>query len=195
MFRGLHNWLIKIVQIVECVCEYCRQSSRWYLMFSRQLFIFLERSPDCFSVGASIINKAAWNQCYISLDNGRDDAATSQHHHGKWSLGPGSQQQVVPLVPVHPPPGVAGPGHASLHFLIYKMGRKNCRHHREYFKWWWWWWWWFWIDPTAYWTCASELFWSFNKNLSYLLSYKAWWRDCFSCYVMIRNSPQCDTNN
>ena len=125
MFRGLHNWLIKIVRIVECVCEYCRQSSRWYLMFSRQLFIFLERSPDCFSVGASIINKAAWNQCYISLDNGRDDAATSQHHHGKWSLGPGSQQQVVPLVPVHPPPGVAGPGHASLHFLIYKMGREK----------------------------------------------------------------------
>ena len=50
-----------------------------------QLFIFLERSCDCFSARQSIINKAAWNQCYISLDNGLDDAASWEHHHGKWS--------------------------------------------------------------------------------------------------------------
>ena len=147
MFRGLHNWLIKS-WVVFVNSEYCKQQlSRFYLMFCPQLFIFLERSCDCFSVRQSIINKAAWNQCYISLDNGRDDAASSQHttHRpimGNDQEGRGSQQQVAPLGPSASSTWCC---HASLNFLIYKMTReKNCRHHQEYLKtalWWWWWWW------------------------------------------------------
>ena len=132
MFRGLHNWLIKSCRLFSVFVnsEYCKQQSRFfYLMFSQQLFIFLERSCDCFSVRQSIINKTAWNQCYISLDNGRHDAATWEDHHGKWWWGPGLSTTGGPTA------SSTWYCHASVNFLIYEMRRKkNCRRHEEYLK-------------------------------------------------------------